>query len=109
MPLVRVDANLITDWNTFHDVFERAFGFPGFYGRNMDAWIDCMSSIDDKESGMTRFWINKNDTLILKLTNAEAFKIRCFDIYLALFESVAFVNFRKCESDRHAMIAIAAA
>jgi len=36
-----VDA--ITDWASFHDVFMHTLGFPDFYGRNMDAWIDCMT------------------------------------------------------------------
>jgi len=43
MPFVRVDATHIRDWDNFHDVFADAFGFPDFYGRNMDAWVDCMT------------------------------------------------------------------
>ncbi|KPN91352.1 barstar family protein [Pseudomonas nunensis] len=41
LTMVRVDANLITDWQTFHSVFAEEFGFPGFYGRNMDAWVNA--------------------------------------------------------------------
>ncbi len=37
-PKVRIDTNRIVDWNSFHDVFAEAFGFPDFYGRNMNAW-----------------------------------------------------------------------
>ena len=61
---VRINADLITDWDSFHDIFKINFGFPDFYGRNMDAWIDCMTDIDDKEIGMTKIWINKTDTLV---------------------------------------------
>ena len=53
MPIVRIDASRITSWDTFHDVFAKDFGFPDFYGRNMDAWIDCMTCLDDPESCMT--------------------------------------------------------
>ena len=37
------DMPKITDYETFHDVFAEIFGFPGFHGRNLDAWIDCRS------------------------------------------------------------------
>ncbi|WP_240996800.1 barstar family protein [Pseudomonas viridiflava] len=36
--MAQVDANLISDWQTFHNVFAEQFGFPIFYDRNMDAW-----------------------------------------------------------------------
>jgi hypothetical protein len=51
--LVRIDATSIRDWNSFHAVFKQAMGFPDFYGANMDAWIDCMSYLDDPAAGMT--------------------------------------------------------
>ena len=88
--IVRINAELISNWDSFHQIFKITFGFPEFYGNNMNAWIDCMFYIDDKEAGMTKFWINTADTLIIELTNCEVFKKNCFDICLALFESVAF-------------------
>ena len=44
MKRVKIDTSLIEDWNTFHDVFADAFEFPGFYGRNMDAWSRISST-----------------------------------------------------------------
>src|SRR5688572_7987636 len=41
--VIKIDTQRITDWKSFHNLFAEVFGFPGFYGRNMDAWIDCMS------------------------------------------------------------------
>ncbi|HZB13393.1 MAG TPA: barstar family protein [Chryseolinea sp.] len=105
---VRINAQLITDWETFHDLFKKVFGFPDFYGKNMNAWIDCMTYIDDKDSGMTRVWITKNDTLVIELTNSKKLKQRCPDIHSALLECAAFVNFRKIENKEQSMIAIAA-
>jgi RNAse (barnase) inhibitor barstar len=104
---VRINADLITDWDSFHDIFKLIFGFPDFYGRNMNAWIDCMTDIDVKETGMTKFWINKTDTLVIELTNSANFKERCGEIYLALLECSAFVNSRKAENNAQAMIAVA--
>jgi len=40
---VHIDGSKISDWGTFHHHFSEVFGLPGFYGRNMDAWIDCMT------------------------------------------------------------------
>lgn len=34
--LVRIDCNLLLDWESFHDTFVQEFGFPDFYGRNMN-------------------------------------------------------------------------
>ena len=62
---VRINADLVTDWDSFHDIFKMTFGFPDFYGRNMNAWIGCMTDIDDKETGMTKAWINETDTLVI--------------------------------------------
>ncbi len=49
MAVVRLDCDRITDWESFHSLFAEVFGFPDFYGRNMNAWIDCMSYLDDSE------------------------------------------------------------
>ena len=37
--MIRIDANDILDSDSFHTVFAPAFGFPTYYGRNMDVWI----------------------------------------------------------------------
>ncbi|MDP1726190.1 MAG: barstar family protein [Bacteroidota bacterium] len=105
---ISINADLITDWNSFHDIFKMTLGFPDFYGRNMNAWIDCMTDIDTPENGMTKVWIKKTDTLVIEIRNSESFKERCNDIYTALLECAAFVNYRKIESNEQAMIAIAA-
>ncbi len=33
----------ISSWKEFHEASHVAFGFPDFYGRNNNAWIDCLS------------------------------------------------------------------
>ncbi len=45
--IVTVPVSEIKDWDTFHTVFAHVFGFPDYYGRNMNAWIDCMTYLDD--------------------------------------------------------------
>ncbi len=104
---VTIDAELIINWDAFHNIFSKTFGFPEFYGQNMNAWIDCMTYIDDKDSGMTKFLVDKGDTIIIELKNSDTFKNKCPDIYLTLFECAGHVNERRVVDNDFTMIAIA--
>lgn len=72
--VVTIPAEKITDWNTFHTVFQAALGFPGFYGRNMNAWIDCMTSLDDPSSGMTGVSVADGELVALRIDDAPDFR-----------------------------------
>lgn len=63
MTLVRIDAALINDEESFHTVFSDALGFPHFYGCNMNAWIDCMAYLDDPAAAMSSIHIAPGQTL----------------------------------------------
>lgn len=45
MARIKVKGFAIVDWPSFHDEFERAFDFFDGYGRNRDAWLDCMTDL----------------------------------------------------------------
>lgn len=105
--MIRIDANSIVDVESFHSVFAAAFGFPSFYGRNMNAWIDCLSDLDDPSSGMTAVHIDSGQTLSLVIEHAQAFKARCPDLFFALVECAAFVNWRRVEAGRAPVLAVA--
>lgn len=104
--VVTVDCEGITDWESFHDVFAEAFGFPRFYGRNMNAWIDCMTSLDEPDHGLTAMHCAKGSVLTLKLENVESFRVRCPEIYDALIEDAAFVNWRRNEVGEPSVMAL---
>ena len=72
MPLVRIDGTRLRDWEALHNVFASEFGFPDFYGRNMDAWIDCMTSLDSPEDGLTSIHGSVSDPVVLQLDDASA-------------------------------------
>jgi hypothetical protein len=97
MVVVTIDTQRIVDWDTFHDVFSEALGFPDFYGRNMNAWIDCMTYLDDPESGMSRVHAPTGGVLTLQLQHVEDFSARCPILYAAIIERAAFVNWRRIE------------
>jgi hypothetical protein len=105
--IVRVDARRITDWESFHDVFASSFGFPEFYGRNMSAWIDCMSYLDEPASGMTAVTVPTGGVLTLQLDGIDEFASSCPEQYSALVECAAFVNWRRSSQGAPAVLALA--
>lgn len=93
MPTARLDGSRIANWADFHDVCHAAFGFPDFYGRNMDAWIDCLSSLRDGD-GMSAFALGPDDVLQIELTHADALRCAAPAILDALEDCTAEVNER---------------
>ena len=106
MVLVRIDARQITDWDSFHSVFAEALGFPSFYGRNMDAWIDCMTDLDDPDAGMTAVHASPGGVVTLQLDGMRSLAERCPEQYHALVECSAFVNWRRVEAGEEPVIAL---
>lgn len=104
--IVTVPVDQINDWPTFHAVFQRTLGFPAFYGRNMDAWIDCMTSLDLPEDGMSTVTVPRGGLVILAIDGADDFKRRCPEQYDALIEGSAFVNYRLIEIGQTPIIAL---
>jgi len=104
--VVSVDCSRIRDWESFHDEFAAAFGFPGFYGRNLNAWIDCMTSLDSPEDCMTAVHAAKGHVLTLQLENVGSFREQHPDLYAAIVECSAFVNWRRIEVGEAAVLAM---
>ncbi|NBB53428.1 barnase inhibitor [Rhizobium sp. CRIBSB] len=96
--LIDVPVKRIVDWTTFHDVFAEVLGFPAFYGRNMNAWIDCMTDADDPDTGMVRAAVSAGQLMTLQINDAGEFAKRCPEQFTALIECTAFVNFRRVET-----------
>ena len=108
MTTVNISGEAIVDAATFHGEFERALGFPGFYGRNMNAWIDCMSHIDDPKAGMSTVHVGHGQALTVAVKNAAAFKGNCPEVWFEFLESAAFVNWRRFERDEPPLLAVSA-
>lgn len=106
MVLVRIDTTKICHWASFHDVFSEKFGFPDFYGRNMDAWIDCMTSLDDPRAGMSKIHAPEGGVLTLQLDGVDGFAERCPEQYRAVVDCCAFVNCRWIEVGERAVLAL---
>ena len=92
-----LDGRAIGNWRAFHAECQIAFGFPDFYGRNMDAWIDCLSSLRDGD-GMSRFVLGPEDMLRIDVLHSEALRRKAPEILEALEECAAEVNERYAEN-----------
>ena len=108
MRTVKIDSAKILDKDGFHRFFSDLFGFPDYYGSNMNAWIDCMTYLDDKESGMTtKINVNKGELIVLQLENAEALRKQAPEVYSDLIKCSAFVNYRRIEVGETPLIILA--
>jgi Barstar (barnase inhibitor) len=104
--IITLPSDKITDWDTFHSVFQEIFGFPGFYGCNMDAWIDCMGYLDEPDSGMSNVTVAKGGLVIIRVENPSELKKRCPEQYEALVECAAFVNYRCVNAGESPLLAL---
>ena len=96
MAEVILDTTRIHDWHSFHQVCAETFGFPDFYGRNMNAWIDCLTYIREGD-GMSSFVLGHTQQLFTVLPDYEIFAGRVPEIAEALLSCNAFVNQRSLE------------
>lgn len=103
---VRIEGGTIHDWDSFHDEFQRVFGFPEFYGRNMDAWIDCMTSLDSEEDALSAVHVSPGAVLTVELADAAKLKHDHRELYDAIVECAAFVNWRRLERGLPAVLAL---
>lgn len=94
MARVWVDAGRIVDWDSFHRAFREAMGFPEEYAKDMGAWIDCMSHLDDPKAGMTQVAIEPGGILIIEIAKVIGFRARGPEQCAELIECTAFVNHR---------------
>lgn len=63
-----------------------------------------MTCLDDEHDGMSIFKIESGSTLTMQLQNVKQFKIKCPEIYEALLECSAFVNYRRIDVGENPVI-----
>jgi RNAse (barnase) inhibitor barstar len=104
--LAKIDCSRIRDWTSLHDEFNRVFQFPEFYGRTMDAWIDCMSSLDQPAAELSGIHCEPGKVLTIELGNCSEFRSQCSEQYAAIIECSAFVNWRRIERGEQPVLAL---
>lgn len=91
------DGARINGWDAFHGQSAAVFGFPDFYGRNLNAWIDCLTYVREGD-GMSRFQLGPEVPLVIEVTNSQVFRESLPEIFAAFIDCVAFVNQRQNEA-----------
>lgn len=91
----RIDGRDLIDWEQFHDLFAKVFEFPSYYGRNMDAWNDCMSDYCYSERLVS-----------LQVDNASEFKRLNPEAFESLIGCAAFINWRSTSKGGDPLIAL---
>ena len=104
-PYVALRADEIEDWEGFHAACQRALGFPAIYGRNMNAWIDCMSSLRAGD-GMVGVRLQPGEMLELEVVGVRLLRERVPDLVEALVDATAVVNRRLIEDGEAPVIAL---
>jgi Barstar (barnase inhibitor) len=97
----------IVDWHSFHYESAKLFGFPEFYGQNMNAWIDCLTNLAD-DNGMNSISpLIHDENLVLHVPEFQVFSNRVPEVCSALLECSAFLNQRYIEaSEKHRFVLI---
>jgi Barstar (barnase inhibitor) len=104
--VVAIDALRIHDWESCHDALSVAFGFPDFCGHNANAWVDCLTSLDKPTDGMSKVHAPPGGVVVLRLDHAQDLAVRQPEIYAALIECAAFVNWRRLEVGEGPVLAV---
>ncbi len=105
MATVRLPTAHITNFESFHTACKQIFGFPEFYGMNGNAWIDCLTYLDEGD-GMSHFQLARGEHLYIEVPHTKQFNEDVPDVFAALVEWVAFVNQRHVEDGKHPMLAL---
>lgn len=105
---IEIDFGKIHNWETFHSVFSMAMGFPDFYGNNNNAWIDCMSYIDDEDAGMSKVTVKASESLEIVVLGSEKAIDSIPEVFLGFIDIVAAVNKRFIESNTSTMLKVVA-
>lgn len=95
MPTARLNGEIITGWASFHTECASVFGFPAFYGHNMNAWVDCLSYLRE-DDGMSRFVLNDKEVLTIEVLHSATLRAAAPDILDELQFCVAMIN-ERCE------------
>lgn len=106
MRIVTVPTEGIVDWASFHDVFQERFKFAAYYGRNMNAWVDLMTYLDEPGQ-VDALSVEPGVIVGLRLDDAAEFARRMPELYGAIVDGVAVVNARRGEAGKAALLEIA--
>jgi RNAse (barnase) inhibitor barstar len=103
--VVVIPVQEIVDWTTFHEVFARLLRFPDYYGRNANAFIDCLG---DLARGLdVPPLLSEGETLTIDLGDISRFRGRCPEQFAAIVDWIGWVNEQCLDEERPARLILA--
>ncbi len=92
-----IDGSKIKSWDSFHSEFKTKMGFFDGYGKNTNAWIDCMTDMvtNNEYDGLTKFNLNEGDRFTLKVIKKEEWKNDSPETFDAFIEYCIWSNNEK--------------
>lgn len=106
-PRRTVDLANLADEAALHGELARVLGFPAVYTHDWNAFIDCMTSLDQPSAELTNVHVASGEVLLLELERVDGFATRCPNGWTALVDCTAFVNWRRRERGLDAVVALA--
>lgn len=107
MPTVLIPGFRIRDWDSFHDVFAEALGFPRTYGRTVSALVDALTYREAPGDALATVNVPPGDVLALQIDGVAGFRLRCPEQYDAIIESTAVVNLRRILAGERPILVLA--
>ncbi len=104
--LIRIDARRLVDAAGLHAALGEAFGFTNGYGKNLDALVDCLTSLDNPKAALSRIQIFPGHMILIALENYDPKDPSAAQVKI-LTDVVAFVNWRRLEKGQPPVLAMA--
>lgn len=78
----------VNDLESMHLLLKEKFGFPDFYGKNVNALIDCWTSLRYPEHEMTKVSLSPEEILELKIVSLPMDSFIVLNHFLIAVQSV---------------------
>ena len=105
--IIRIDARRLTDAAGLHAAMSEAFGFPASYGKNLDALVDCLTSLDNPKAALSRVQVFPGQVVLLVLDHIDGKNKPQAAQVKSLVDAIAFVNWRRMETGQPPVLAVA--
>jgi len=102
---IHVNGAAIADWPSFHDEFSRAFRFFDGYGRNPNAWIDCMTDLHGPRA-LSDLQLPPDEPIEIILKDSASLATSYPEILAELLILVQFANDRYAQARQRARITV---
>lgn len=88
MKKIKLDFNKIVSIEDLHKELKEKMGFPDFYGGNVNALIDCLSSMRYPEDGMCKTTLRNEEVLLIEAARLSQSNVVILNNLLIAIEHV---------------------